>query len=171
MQSSAKTLGHRRKNMLNLTGSSLTLFMIAGCAAPAPSPYARAYYAAPTVIVAPQPDTMTHYLYSDEHSTNETHITSNSTVHIITNHPEALNPPPPAEDTSTSSDDVQRAMYMQHQQDQLDQQNAQQAEPPPPEEAQPSEEPASDQAEQSPEEPPAPESSAPATSDNSDNNQ
>jgi hypothetical protein len=133
----------------------------------------RSYSGTPAVIVAPQPDSITHYNYTDMHSTNETHITSNSTVHIITNHPEALNP---ASDTSTSSDDVQRAMYAQHQQDQLDQQNQQQAEPSPPEEAQPLEEPAAEPVEQPTQEQPAentaePEASPAEPEHSDDNNQ
>jgi hypothetical protein len=70
-----------------MTVTALPLIALSGCVATAPSPYYAAHPSRVVVMPSSEPDTTTHYVYGEVNSTNETHITSNSTVHIISNHP------------------------------------------------------------------------------------
>ncbi len=67
--------------------TALPFVALTGCVATAPEPYYAAHPSTVVVVPSSEPDTTTHYVYGEVNSTNETHITSNSTVHIISNHP------------------------------------------------------------------------------------
>ncbi len=67
--------------------TALPFVALTGCVATAPAPYYAAHPSTVVVMPSSEPDTTTHYVYGEVNSTNETHITSNSTVHIISNHP------------------------------------------------------------------------------------
>jgi hypothetical protein len=110
------------RKFLAISVASLPFLALSGCGpTPAPTPY----YAArpPVVVVTPQQQPTTQYVYGTVNSTNTTHITSESTVHIITNHPMGNVPPP----------------VVQPQED-----NQAAAEPAPPEEQEPREEPSAE---------------------------
>jgi hypothetical protein len=84
------TVKYARRALTISAGLGL-IVPLAGCGAPSP------YYANRPVVVAPvmvgSPPPAVSYVYGSVHSTNETHITSESTVHIITNHPDQVSPP------------------------------------------------------------------------------
>jgi hypothetical protein len=86
----------RFHSVLGMTVTALPFIALSGCVATAPSPYYAAHPSTVVVMPASEPDTTTHYVYGEINSTNETHITSNSTVHIISNHPLNGAPPPVA---------------------------------------------------------------------------
>ena len=76
--------------------AGLPLVVLVSCApAPAPSAYYVAHPSTVVVMPSQEPATTTHYVYGEIHSTNETHITSQSSVNITSNHPIGGVAPPP----------------------------------------------------------------------------
>jgi hypothetical protein len=96
---------------------ALPVVLLAGCGAPSP------YYGARTIVVAPSAESepSTHYIYSTVNSTSTIHSTSQSDIHIYSNHPLTGSAPP----SSGPTQEEEGTLYQQNQDYQHQLQNAQ----------------------------------------------
>jgi hypothetical protein len=107
----------RLRHLLFGSICALPVVLLAGCGAPPP------YYGARTIVVAPaaESEPSTHYIYSTVNSTSTIHSTSQSDIHIYSNHPLTGSAPP----SSGPTQEEEGTLYQQNQDYQHQLQNAQ----------------------------------------------